>query len=347
MNDSLSIYDREQTTVKLYTDLATTDREAFRRAATSAYESFNVHDRVFIDKFESTSATPYDVLILWKDMLLPVSHTLRTKRSDLMFRNAMMKHLVLDTDEVQSTIHQVINMRESDAIRKFTVRLYPLDKKKDTYRKQRAHIADLLLMFQQEIFDLKDRYVSYMMYKYVAQQQEMTIIDPYASFLKRAVAARRIRAERRNVIRAEQARLACIQLRIHELRTANGMLLGDILDMNVDLIVVLGLRNQYEKHIAKLPTSDAISAAKRLAIFETETQTFREGYIDSATTDPVEVSLEITRSMTKSIDGLLLRIFDLPMMQKNQLLVHAKQYRELTRERADILQAQQTRSLSR
>ena len=44
------------------------------------------------------------------------------------------------------------------------------------------------------------------------------------------------------------------------------------------------------------------------------------------------MNLRNTRKLLKDIDDLLLQIFDLSTIQKNQLLTHSKEYRELQSE---------------
>jgi hypothetical protein len=257
----------------------------------------------------------------------------------------MVKHLVLDTDETQASIHNVINLRESEVITKFSNQLYGLARKKDIHRKQRARIKELLLLFQQEIFDLKDHYINYMLYKHIAEQNNITVVDPHASLRKRMKYSRQVRRERKNIARFEKERLAFIDGRMIELRNVDKGILADIFDKGIDLVVVIGIRNQYEKRVAKLSTTDVKSVAKRLAIFDAETQEFRNKYTDKLANTSANTSLELARTITKSIDGLLLHIFDLNLTQKNQLLLYTKEYRELAQEQATILHTIKTRTI--
>jgi hypothetical protein len=50
--------------------------------------------------------------------------------------------------------------------------------------------------------------------------------------------------------------------------------------------------------------------------------------------------------MTKDIDNLILRIFDLTTIQKNQLLLYSKEYRQLIQEKTDIINLQNDRSMT-
>ena len=102
-----------------------------------------------------------------------------------------------------------------------------------------------------------------------------------------------------------------------------------------DLVTIISMRNQYDKRIGAMAKKDRSSALKRLAVFEKVTQQFRNDYIEQATS--AKMSLELTRQLSEEVDALLLRIFDLSTVQKNQLLVQSKEYRELIVESKNIV----------
>ena len=81
---------------------------------------------------------------------------------------------------------------------------------------------------------------------------------------------------------------------------------------------------------------DETNAIKRLSIFDSETQQFKNEQIYKLLTRSDRMNLEATRLISKEIDTLLLRIFDLSNIQKNQLLMYSKEYRELIQEQATI-----------
>lgn len=343
MKDSLSIYERERAKLQQYEELFSSDVELFRREAAKAYGAYEPRERKFLRKLEGVDMTSYAVLTTWEDMLLPVLYTLQTKRAEPTFRKSLVRHLVLDVDETQKTIHNVINTREKEVIQKFITQVYGPETKKSPYRKQRRHALGLFAVPQQEVFDMKDHLVAYTLLRHVADEHAIAVIDIHAPLRKRLKAARRVRRERKQTMRAEAVRLAYIENRTAEIRAAHDGLVADILDKNIDLVTVISLRNRYEKRLAALSKSDVIHASKRLAIFDQETSEFREQYTSTAAGD-LEASLEATRQTTKVIDDLLIRIFDLTTTQKNQLLLYTKEYRELVDEQAAIMQTQKNRA---
>jgi len=342
MKNSLTIYERERVRLQQYEELLTNDVELFRREATKAYRAFEPHERRFLRKLETDEVTSYAALTIWEDTLLPVLYTLQTKRAEPTFRRVMVKHLALDMDEAQKTIHGVINTREKAVIQKFITQVYGKESKRKSHRRQRRHILGLFAVPQQEVFDMKEHLVAYTLLHHVADEHGVAVVDAHASLRMRLRAARRVRRERKRAKRAEAVQLAHIAARTAEIRAARNGLVADILDKNIDLVTVISLRNRYEKRLSALAKSDVMHAAKRLAIFDEETREFREQYTSLAGVD-IEASLESTRQMTKAIDDLLLRIFDLTTTQKNQLLLYTKEYRELADEQAAIMQTQKNR----
>ena len=335
------MYERERARFQQYEELFTNDVELFRREATKAYSAYEPHERKFLGKLETADVTSYAALTTWEDALLPVLFTLQTKRTEPTFRRAMVKHLVLDVDETQKTIHGVINSREKALIEKFITQVYGRQTKKN--RKQRRRIFGLFSVPQQEVFDMKEHLVAYTLLRHIADEHNIAVVDAHTSLRLRLKMGRRIRRERKKALRAETVRLAHIADRMADIRAVHNGLVADVLDKNIDLATVISIRNRYEKRLASLSKSDVMSAAKRLAIFDEETKEFRDQYA-SAITGDLEASLEATRQSAKAIDDLLLRIFDLTTTQKNQLLLYTKEYRELADEQAAIAQTQKNRA---
>ena len=128
-----------------------------------------------------------------------------------------------------------------------------------------------------------------------------------------------------------------IYSRLEELSKINNNLIEDILDKKWDLMIVLGLRNNYEKKIAKINDDQPDSATKRLAIFHNETKKFKEEELDKMEMLPGQSSIDLARVASEEADNLLMRIFNLTNIQKNQLVLQMKEHRELNKERKEII----------
>lgn len=339
------IDDREQSRKQQITDCVLTNVETFRTEASKAYCDFTPNERALLNGIKTDDIAGYNVLAAWHDQLKPLYHILHSSLSDKTFRESIVKNLVLDKEETQSRIDRLITDRKSEILHNFIFDIYPIvnNKRKDIYKKQRERVKNLLSQPESEIEQIRDHQINYILYKGAASQNHITVVDPYTSLFKRIKARKCIHTERKKTLAYENNRLSYITERLRELSAMNGGLLVSFLDKKWDLIVVLDLRNRYEKEITKLSPNDKKDAIKRLAIFDAKTHEFKKEQIEKIAISSDQVSLETTRTITKDIDALLLRIFDLTTIQKNQLLLCTKEYRELTQEQSAILQTQNNR----
>jgi hypothetical protein len=344
MEKLLGINSREQAKRQQIVDSLLTNLETFRAEATKVYNDYNPKERALLDSLEANDITSYNILAAWEDELQPLRQILHNKLSESTFRTLLVKNLVLKEEETQPKIEQIIAERNLEILNNFVLRFYPIENnKKDAYKMQREQLTKMLSMPEFEIEQLRNHQVNYMLYKEIAAQNHVTVVDSHVSLFKRIRANARIRAERKKTINSENERLSYIDRRIKELSAVNNGLLVDIFNKKWDLMVILNLRNQYDKKVGKLSETEAKNAIKRLTIFDAETLEFKIEQTEKIIANSDQVNLETTREITKDIDSLLLRIFDLTTIQKNQLLLYTKEYRELTQEKVTILSAQNNR----
>lgn len=345
MRESLVINGREQIKRQQIIDAVLTSVERFRLDAKKAFSDFNLNDRKLVDGLDAKDISSYSVLSAWQEDLRPMQNTLQNKRSESDFSKLLIDNLLLDGSEAQSKIDQIITDRESEILHDFIASLYPITKnrKKDKYAEQRKLAYSLLSRPESEIDQIRNHQIDYILYKEIAKQNDISVIDTHTSLIKRIKSRIHINAERKKTIKSENKRLSYINNRLEILSVIDGGLIVEIFEKKFDLIVIFGLRNQYEKRIGKLSATDAKNAVKHLEIFDEETQSFKKEQTEKLTISSDQVSLETIRSITKDIDDLLLRIFDLTNIQKNQLLLYSKEYRELTQEKEAIKTLQNNR----
>lgn len=336
--------DREQLKRRQIADSLVIDLENFRTEATNAYSEYLPAERIVIDSLKADEVNVYNVLTSWEENLRPLLGVLRNKLSEVAFKENMMENLILEEDEVQNKIDEIIKARKMEVKNSFISKFYPIEK--NIYDKQRKQIGTMLPRPELEIERIKNHYVNYLLHREAADQNNITVVDSHASLLKRIIAKKHIRRERKNALISENNRLLYINDRIKSLSAINGGLLVDIYNKKWDLIIVLDLRNNFEKKVSKLSKEDDKNAVKRLAIFDAITSDFKKLQTDKITVNSDQSSLETTRTITRDIDSLLLRIFDLSNIQKNQLLVYTKEYRELSQEKVSILSKQSSRHIS-
>lgn len=339
------INDREQTKRQHITDLILTNIEDFRDEASKVYGAFSLKERSLLEGLDANGIDSYNVLSAWEEELLPLIHALQSKQTEDVFRKAIVKNLFLSEAEIQPKIDELISKREAEIIHNFTFRLYPVNenKRKDIYKKQRERVRILFSRPEAEILQIKDHKIDYMLCSEAAEKNNIIVVDPYSSRSKRNKAIKMINKERRNILAAENERLEYTKGRLEALSAMNGGILIDITTKKWDLMTILSLRNQYEKSVDKLSKEDSNNAIKRLEIFDKETRDFRNEQMAKLVVSADQVSLAIARTITKDIDTLLLQVFDLTVIQKNQLVLNAKEYRELSHEQAEITKHQSNR----
>ncbi|MDQ5982298.1 MAG: hypothetical protein QG549_295 [Patescibacteria group bacterium] len=328
MSHRFDVNQREQGLKNTLSDLALTDRELFRTQATSVLRGINRTERESLKRLETENLSAYDVLILWYDNLSPVQKTLKSKLTNKAFRSIIKNNLLLDESIVDTKIQDLIDTRLEEVLVSFLHEHYPHKSAALRYAERLLHNSD------HDLNKLLSILTEFILYKIVAKENNIIVLDPHASIIKRISCRIRIAFERKKTIQNRNERLSYITRRQSTLLATNNGILAEILDKEWDLVTVISMRNQYEKRVNALPKTDN-TAIKRLAIFEKITQQFRDDYIEK--TASKKVSLELTRKLSEEVDTLLLKIFDLSNVQKNQLLICSKEYRELKAEHKSIL----------
>jgi hypothetical protein len=243
----------------------------------------------------------------------------------------MAKHLILADDELDTKVGQLIDERLVEVRERFLEQKYLNDS--EAY----SNARELLDHPEQELDELLSHLVAATLSKIVAAEYSVTIVDAHAGLWRRINSRRRVNGERRRDLGFRNKRLAYITQRQQELTDLNNGLLMAIAEKGWDLVIIISMRNQYEKRINALPPKDAKSVIKRLAVFEKITRQFRDDYIEKTNANSPKTGLQFAHTLTEEVNALLLQIFDLSTVQKNQLLVHAKEYRELATERQTII----------
>lgn len=128
--------------------------------------------------------------------------------------------------------------------------------------------------------------------------------------------------------RQDSLRFAEINQRLHELGQSNDGLVPKVIHADWNLVEVIALRHTYEKKLQALSLEKVVDSKHRLKLFDTVTGAFKKSH----TKQIADLNLAAARRATQTIDSLLLQIFDLNQVAKNQLIVDIKEYRELSAE---------------
>lgn len=338
MKQISSISIRELSARQRIVDLALTDVEDFRAQGFVACRNYTKKQRKALKKASTKTVSIYDILASWQDNLKPKVSKLSKEQKNPEFLNSIVKHLSTSEILAQEKINALTKDRQLEMLNDFAFDIYEKPKKgRDKFEKRRNKIKEIMSVSEKEVEKMKANFVEYTLFNETSENEKVTILDPYAPFLKRAKSKRRIERERKEILKKHRDRLNFIYSRLEELSKINNNLIEDILDKKWDLMIVLGLRNNYEKKIAKINDDQPDSATRRLAIFNNETKKFKEEELDKMEMLPGQSSIDLARVASEEADNLLMRIFNLTNIQKNQLVLQMKEHRELNKERKEII----------
>ena len=310
------------------------DTEQFRQNAHAAFGRFDLNERQTLAGLESDTIHGADFLIAWQTVLLPQLQKLQNNMSDKSFTEAITTNLLLSESSVSAKINQIGNQRAKELIDEFLYQIYPYSgtANNDTYAQQRERARAVLHMPELDITTIKFHQDEYKLYKDIAEQNDVTVIDPYDSFFTKLRKNKLIKAEQKKADAYQKKRIQYITERLAILSAMHKGLLVQLHDKQLDLVTIFDLRHQYEKKLAGLSGSQKNNPVKHLAIFETVTQKYISKQTERLTSTFAKPSLEVTKTIAKELETVLLQIFDLTNAEKNQLLLYAKEYRELAQE---------------
>ena len=202
------------------------------------------------------------------------------------------------------------------------------------HRKRARRTAQALVdMGDQAVAHDIERFVNYHLYRTVARQRNVVVVDRHANLLVRMIQRMRARRQTRKLVRAARRRLASIDTELFATEQLHNGLVARLFSLGIDLIEVLAARHEYEKALEKMSAAARKSPTKKLELYEKKTASIRSAYLDSV---PGLAGLKDVQKAAKEIDDALLKVFDFDMQQCNDLMRALKRYRTLTRERKEL-----------
>jgi hypothetical protein len=334
----------EEKILKELSYLAIHDRESFRAQAQDAYKNYTRDDRLSLQQLETQHTTAYDTLLQWKQTLQPLMAELHAQRLKPSFSKTIAKYLALRDDEAEVKADALIEERFVEVREQSILALYPFPGagKKDSAAHARTHARQLLSLPEAEIEILYITYSNYLLYRHVAALHTIAVIDQWSNWWHRQLTAQKIKKERKAISQTEDSRLLAIDDRLAELSAMNNGLVGDIIAREWDILTVLNLRHQYEKQLHALSFQQSQNSLQHFALFEKTIKTFRDAQLAThSTTEGLSAVMKDADDTTL----LLIRIFELSNSEKNQLLLLMKEVRELSKEKAQILETRAHRRM--
>ncbi|HCH34057.1 TPA: hypothetical protein DEW05_00795 [Candidatus Saccharibacteria bacterium] len=334
MDNTHHIELKEKKRLQEITDSAITNIELFRQQAKAALKQYSKRERKLLEQLHQDTSQPYDFLDQVETQLIPLRQALNAKRTNDSFKKTLAKHTLQRTSEVQPAVDLVIDYSDNFHIETFVRNNSSLTSLHADWLK-----AFVTTMGIEEISSLKKHYSDAVLYRLVAANHAITIVDPNSGIVRRMLDTTGIRRERRKTIAHENSRMRKITTRRSELSQLHDGLIPMISSVDWNIMEVLALRQEYEKKLSSLSVDDVLDDKRRLELFDSVTSEFKKKHaVQSVTT-----SLESARQSSAGVDTLLLRIFDLSTTQKNRLLTDFKEYRGIDDEEVAITQARAQR----
>ena len=309
-------------------DEATKSPLLFRKKARQAFKEFSEVSRIESNYLETQDTTAIHFYNEWKTDLVPnrelISQSLQNKR----LLSEVKKSYLFSEDEAQQVLVEMSKNRINELEKKFVASIYTPSESKA--RRMAAHfVARLQDLNSKHI----DTYVTYDLYNQVAKQNNMTIYDSNAWLFNRISQGIQEQVQMNRFARSAKKRIKHINALTADLEAHNNGSIASLFALDLNLVTIRSSHQKYEKALTKLNETDRKSAAKRYELYNEETTALRTAHLDTVAGIK---SLHDIQQAAKEIDTVLMRVFDLNTREYNTLMVRLKEYRELTRERAQL-----------
>lgn len=318
-----------------------TDREAFRAQATEALKRFTPEDREHAASLETRHTTTDDILRAWTEQIEPIHQDLELKRDDTRFKKSLIKAIGFSDNDADKAVDYLVDERKESLLDEVLSNLYPTDDGEIPYQRNYAH--EMLSQSDADINDFFSRYIDFIKAVDAAEQYNVLLCDPHASWLERQKTAIQINKERQRLNKDEDARLEEIEHQLETLGNDPESLVGQIIAKEWNFITLLDLRSKYQKHVDSLSKEDRKNPSKHLKLFERVTQSFRDRETERLAKAYHSHSLKTLRKINEEVYDLLLEIFDLDNAKRNRLLMDIQRHTRLSQERDLILLIQRNR----
>lgn len=328
-----SPYKEEVRTVEA---IATKNIERFRFKALEAFTVFDKKQRKWAKELANGQFSAIDFYEKYLKEFKPLIVDLKAQPDNVGFVEDLKKHLQTDDTTAVETINELIVQRKQQAIRQFLASIPP---------RSARRAQQLLELPIAEVDTLYDSQKAYSVYSYVAGKLAIPVLDPHASLVRRMTLRRKIKTERRKRDKNESKRLRYLAEQMRKFEKEEGDIAGLLAAKNLDLMLILAARNDYEKAKAKASSKKPSSKIEEMRLFENSVSTLVEQYLAAYIGTRTITSLQEIHREEADAKTLLLRIFELDTAAKNRLIVTASDYKKLYDQTQQIIVAQSDRAL--
>ena len=301
----------------------------FRAEARQAYANYARQQRRIAKRLKTPEVTAFDFYMAWRDRYMARMQRITAAAQAGKLDKMLTRVLLLPDDASVKQLTQALI-----EIRTVCERQALVDTVYNIHRKRARRTAQALVdMGDQAVAHDVERFVNYHLYRTVARQRNVVVVDRHANLLVRMIQRMRARRQTRKLVRAARRRLASIDTELFATEQLHNGLVARLFSLGIDLIEVLAARHEYEKALEKMSAAARKSPTKKLELYEKKTASIRSAYLDSV---PGLAGLKDVQKAAKEIDDALLKVFDFDMQQCNDLMRALKRYRTLTRERKEL-----------
>jgi hypothetical protein len=310
--------------------------EQFRFEASAAFVAFNQKQRKWAKELASGQFSAIDFYEKYHKEFKPLVTDLITQPDNATFVEDLKKHLQTDDATAVEAINELILQRKQQAIREFLASIPP---------RSNRRAQQLLELPMTELDQLYSSLRAYSVYSYIADKLMIPVFDPHASTIRRMIVRRKIKAERRKRDKNESKRLRYLAEQMRKFEKEEGDIASLLAAKNLDLMLILAARNDYEKAKAKVSSKAPRSKIEEMRLFESSVSTLVEQYVSTYIGTRNIASLQEIHREETDVKTLLLRIFELDTATKNRLVVMASDYKKLYDQTQQILADQSNRAV--
>lgn len=340
MIDMTLIMQREELLWQRAEDLVLENIEQFRSEATALNDELTPAHRKLLSRIETKKVSAYDFLTTWHDTFRSSQKTMRSRAVNDQFVRAVSRDLQFTKEDASVKAFNLMKEREDELVDEFLTRLYIGGSARRVIKATKT----VLCLSDKELAEIYDGYIKREVYIRIAAKHTIVIFDPHASWLVRYRTKKAIYIERSRRREEEETRLQVIEKRLAELLARDDRLLQLIAETKIDIVTILAARTEYEKRLNKLSGAEARNPVKKMDIYTKVTSKLRDESGERYGKN-TSFTLATAQRMVQAVDGVLIRVFDLSNSGKNELLVHMKEMRELTKEKEQIMQSRHKQSV--
>lgn len=299
--------------------LATSNPELFRHEASQAAKAFSLEQRRWTNELENGTYSAVDFYHTYEVQFRPLIEELNKLTARPVFVRTLRTSLGLGEVTAEALGTRLLDERKNQAIDEFIEGLKG---------KARWRAARILTMPTSEVDRCRATFETYALYLHVAKISNTIFVDVHAGTIPRLIQRFKAWRQRRTVTKNKALHLKKLQTKLREFEQAEGDLPGLIVEHGLDLMLVLGARQDYEK-ARKETVKDSLGTVRQ---FDISTKKLVENHMADYIRHYPKASVQQLNQEEASIKALLLRIFELDTTARNRLVVTISECRSLYEE---------------